>query len=209
MHCETNHVADAETFPLLAIEPDMGECGIGLSQEQQAELTALLARRPRVRHWRFLRTVQLCAGGLQPSEIAAELHCSPTEVARWIELGQVTGFHEATAHHRSGRAKLLDARGNELLAALIQSDPRSRGHRAKRWTIPLLRNELEQAGYIASGSTVWRAARRLGWVHRHESLPETEAFRPWSSRSRSNDQDPPMASDPAESYPSPSRSIEQ
>jgi transposase len=195
MHTECNQVVDADTFPFPAIEPDMRDCSIGLSQEQQVELTALLARRPRIRHWRFLRAVQLFAGGLQPSEIAAELNCSPAEVVRWVELGQVTGFHEATAHHRSGRAKLLDSRADEFLASLIQSDPRSRGHRAKRWTIPLLRKELAHAGYIASGSTVWRAARRLGWFHRHDALPATDPFGPWPSQPPSNDQKDSMPSD--------------
>lgn len=190
MHGDSNCLSDAAFIPVVSLDPEPNGSRMSTSDERNVEFPIQTGRRPRSRHRRFLRALELYEKGLQPADIAAELNCTPGEVMRLLELGQLSGFQEATSHHRPGRAKLLDARANEFLASLLRSDPRSRGHRAKRWTIPLLREELIHAGYTASDSTVWRAARRLGWSHRRQTPPDNERFDDWSSRPAPHNTDP-------------------
>jgi transposase len=148
----------------------------------EAEGASNHGKRRKTRHWRFLHAVQLYVDGVPPLEIAETLNCSCAEVDRWIELSRVARFHELPLQHHPGRAKLLDARGDSLLSALLDSHPASHGHQAVRWTIPLLRLELAMQGYVASNSTVWRAARRLGW------LPEPKPLSGTSTLEQSDDE---------------------
>ena len=79
--------------------------------------------------------------------------------AAWRQHG-VAGLQEGD--HGGGQVK-LGAGAEAVLGALLAEDPQSHGQQATGWTVPLLRPELERAGYAVAGQTVRRAVRRLGY----------------------------------------------
>jgi len=136
---------------------------LAVAEWQRAELEAAAAAEKRVWCWRRYRAVLLLAEGQAPAAVAHALRCSRASVyawaARWRREG-VAGLREGD--HGGGQAK-LGAGGEAALVALLGEDPQARGHHATGWTVPLLRTELERAGYAVSGQTVRRAVRRLGY----------------------------------------------
>jgi transposase len=190
---ETRRALGLESRPL----PELGEAG-GASHH---------GKRRKTRHWRYLHAAQLFNDGVPPREIAETLNCSLTEVDRWIELCRVARFHGLPPQHHPGRAKLLDARADSLLSALLDSHPASHGHYASRWTIPLLRLELAKTGHVASNSTVWRAARRLGWLPVSKRLSGTPRMEHSDDGLSTADKDSSSQSDPNQPSPTLTHSI--
>jgi transposase len=136
---------------------------VTLTAPQMAELEAAVLAEQDVRRWKRYQAVLLLAEGGAPVRVAHALHCSRASVygwaARWRAQG-VAGLHEGD--HGGGKAK-LDAAGEAALTTLLATDPQARGHRATGWTVPLLRDELAQAGYSVADRTIRRALHRLGY----------------------------------------------
>jgi transposase len=66
---------------------------------------------------------------------------------------------------RSGRPPLLTDEVEELLRSLLGRSPQDFGHPDTSWTAPLLRAEVQrEAGVRASGDTIRRGLRRLGYL---------------------------------------------
>jgi transposase len=66
---------------------------------------------------------------------------------------------------RSGRPPLLTDEVEGLLRSLLGRSPQDFGHPDTSWTAPLLRAEVErEAGVRASGDTIRRGLRRLGYL---------------------------------------------
>jgi transposase len=134
-----------------------------LTPQQRAELEAAAMAEPGVRRWRRYQAVLLLAEGEVPARVARSLRCSRASVygwaARWRRYG-IVGLHEGD--HGGGQTK-LDAAGEARLVELLGEDPQARGHHATGWTVPLLRTELTQAGYVVADRTIRRALHRLGY----------------------------------------------
>lgn len=154
-----------------------------LTERERSALEAAATTETNVRRWRRDQAVLLVAAGHAPAAIAPTLRCRRASVyawtARWRQ-GGVPGLREGD--HGGGQLK-LDRAGEAVWTDLLASDPRQRGSQATGWTVPLLRRELEQAGYVVSAHTVRRALHRLG------SRWEAAALRagpPRSGRRRNN-----------------------
>ena len=63
----------------------------------------------------------------------------------------------------SGRPPRVGAAAEALLRAALPTDPRRYGYRHPAWTMPLLQHHLRRQGIAASGTTIRRALRRLGY----------------------------------------------
>ena len=61
------------------------------------------------------------------------------------------------------------------MTELLRQDPQARGWHATGWTVPLVRTELERAGYPAAERTIRRTLHRLGW---HWKRPKYVLGRP-------------------------------
>jgi transposase len=95
--------------------------------------------------------------------VARNLRCGVSSVYNWAAAWRRDGIVGLAEGPHVGAARRLDAGGEALLGTLLVGDPQSHGHRATGWTVPLLRTELAQAGYVISGRTVRRAVHRLGY----------------------------------------------
>jgi transposase len=134
-----------------------------LTETQRTELAAAAAAEKGVRRWRRYQAVVLLAEGSDPIAVAHTLRCSRASVyawaAAWRQAG-VMGLREGD--HGGGQVK-LDAAGEAVLTGLLAEDPQRHGYQATGWTVPLVRRDLEQAGYAVSEHTVRRALHRLGY----------------------------------------------
>src|SRR5579884_117143 len=122
-----------------------------LTATERAGLERAARGEGRARAWRRYRAV-LLAAERGPEAAAAALGCAHSSVYAWL-----------AAWRRDGLAGLAGA-GTAVLARLLGEDPQARGWHATGWTVPLLRTELERAGYPAGDRTVRRALHRLGWA---------------------------------------------
>ena len=134
-----------------------------LTEQQRADLDAAAAGEKRVRRWRRSRATQLRAEGVTVEAVARTLGCSQASVYAWTAAWRTAGVAGlAEGDHGGGKVK-LDAAAEAVLTALLATDPQARGHRATGWTVPLLRTELDQAGFGVAPKTVRRALHRLGY----------------------------------------------
>lgn len=116
-----------------------------------------------MRAWRRYQAIVLLDQGVGVRQVAQALDCHPSSVYRWLaawQQEQVSGLAEAP---RPGRARRLDAAGENVLEGLLGDDPQTHGYQATGWTVPLLRTELAAAGYAASARTIRRTLHRRGW----------------------------------------------
>jgi transposase len=130
--------------------------------ERTALETAAAAER-RVRRWRRYQAVVLLAAGQPPAVVAQSLRCSRASVYAWAAAWRQEGLVGLQEGAHGGGWRKLDAAGEAILADLLAVDPQSRGHQATGWTVPLLRGELAQAGYMVGARTIRRALHRLGY----------------------------------------------
>jgi transposase len=134
-----------------------------LTETQRIELEAAAAAEKGVRRWRRYQGVLLLAAGQTPAAVAQTLRCSRASVyawaARWRQDG-VSGLGEGV--HGGGPVK-LDAAAAGILTRLLGEDPQRHGYQATGWTVPLLRTELAQAGYVVGERTIRRTLHRLGY----------------------------------------------
>lgn len=134
-----------------------------LTELQRTDLAAAAAAEKGVRRWRRYQAVLLLAEGHDLTAVAHTLRCSRASVYAWAAAWRrdgVVGLREGD--HGGGQVK-MDAGGEAVLTGLLAEDPQTRGYQATGWTVPLLRRDLEQAGYAVSEHTVRRALHRLGY----------------------------------------------
>jgi transposase len=134
-----------------------------VSGDEAAALQEAATRERRVRHWRRLRALQLLAGGEQPTVVAELLSCSLASVYNWAAAWRARGLAGLREVPRAGKTRVLDETAEQLLEERLASDPQSRGYHATGWTVPMLRAELAQAGYVVGERTIRRTLKRLGW----------------------------------------------
>jgi transposase len=136
---------------------------LALTEQERGELTAAAQAEQRTRAWKRYQAVLLVAEGQAPATVAHALRCSVASVYNWAARWRTAGVTGLAEGPHSGAARRLDAAGAALLAEVLGSDPQARGHHATGWTVPLLRTELAQVGYLLSARTLRRTLHRLGY----------------------------------------------
>jgi putative transposase len=135
-----------------------------LDARGRAELARTTSREKRVRHWRRFRAIELLADGNRPETVAEALGCSRASVYVWAKAWREQGIEGLREAPHPGKQRSLDDRATRLLVQLLEEgDPQERGYHATGWTVPLLRAELERAGYWVSERTIRRTLHRLGF----------------------------------------------
>lgn len=138
--------------------------GVVLSDEQRTVLVAAAGAERRVRWWRRYQALLRMGAGESVEAVAAALGCARSSVFAWAAAWRQQGLAGVTpAPHGGGPTERLAGEGDALLAALLASDPQTRGQHATGWTVPLLRAELAAAGLTVSERTIRRRLHRLGW----------------------------------------------
>jgi transposase len=136
---------------------------VTLSPTDRAALEAAAAAEPRVRRWKRYQAILLRAEGQTVTAVAAALRCSVASVYAWTAAWRQAGVAGlAEGAHGGGKAK-LGAGGEAVLTARLAEDPQARGYQATGWTVPLLRTELAQAGYVVGERTIRRTLHRRGY----------------------------------------------
>jgi transposase len=125
-------------------------------------LEAAVAGERQVRVWRRYRAILLLPE-LGPEQVAMVLGCSRSSVYGWAQRWRTAGVAGLQEPSRSGRPPRLAGDGVAAVEMLLTADPQAHGQHATGWTVPLLREQLAQAGYAVSERTVRRTLHRLGW----------------------------------------------
>jgi len=125
------------------------------------------------------------ADGSDVAEVAELLQVSRQTVYNWLSRFQERAEWDLRARlldaPRPGRPRTASGTIDELIAAVIDGDPRNFGYHATVWTAPLLSRYLREHHAIdVSDRTVSRAIDRLGirWKRpRHELSRRPETWR--------------------------------
>jgi transposase len=136
---------------------------VTLTPQQRAALEAAMAGEQEVRRWRRYQAVLLLGEGDAPTTVARTLRCSRASIYAWAARWRVRGVAGLREGDHGGGKPKLDGGGEAVLAAVLATDPQSRGHQATGWTVPLLQTELAAAGYAVADRTMRRALHRLGY----------------------------------------------
>lgn len=133
---------------------------------RRSELEALTKRSPdaRVRH----RAHGLLALLSCPTKAAAsrQVGISVKQLGRWHARFLAEGAAGLGDRPRTGRPSVLPAAARTVLAEALEANPRDDGYPTATWTIADLTHLLGRRGWTVSPSTVTRAVRALGYVHR-------------------------------------------
>jgi transposase len=142
---------------------------LSLSDQQRGELE-IIASHTRLAKERCRAQALLCLDeGSDVGQIAELLRVSRQTVYNWVNrfvdregLGLRERLLDAT---RPGRPRVAGGTIDELVAAVIDGDPRQLGFHATVWTAPLLRCYLrDHHGIEVSDKTVSRVIDRLGII---------------------------------------------
>lgn len=137
---------------------------ITLTEVDRAALARAAAGERRVRWWRRYQALLRLGAGESVAMVAMSLACARSSVFGWAAAWRRDGLAGVTpAPHRGGPTQRLAGAGEALLTALLAQDPQARGRHATGWTVPLLREELADAGYAVGERTIRRTLHRLGW----------------------------------------------
>lgn len=136
---------------------------IELSAGERAAVVQAASQTRRVRQWRRYQAILLLAEGQTPQTVATALGASRSGVYQWAARWRRAGLNGLAEGPHRGLARRFDGAGERWLDATLASEPQARGYQTAGWTVPLLRREAVQAGYVVSGATLRRAIRRLGW----------------------------------------------
>ena len=147
-----------------------------LSNRQRGELEGLVSHTPWAKERCRAQALLWLAEGSGVAEVAESLHVSRQTVYNWVSRSQDRAALDLRARlldaPRPGRPRVASGTIDELVAAVIDSDPRPLGYHATVWTAPLLSQYLQDVhGIEVSDRTVSRAIGRLGirWKRpRHE-----------------------------------------
>ena len=131
-----------------------------LSSTDRRRLERALSVAREARLYRRTEAVLLVAEGQSISEAARRVRATRLSVRGWVERYLAT--HDAAAladRPRRGRPHSAPRLTPRLLAVALARDPRGCGYQATSWTVPLLRQYLQQRHGIAISARTLR--RRL------------------------------------------------
>jgi transposase len=158
---------------------------LSLSDRQRGELEALLSHTPLAKERCRAQALLWLAEGSEVAEVAELLQVSRQTIYNWLSRFQQRAEWDLRARlldaPRLGRPRAASGTIDELVATVIDGDPRQLGYHATVWTAPLLSRYLrDHHGIEVSDRTVSRAIDRLGirWKRpRHELAPRPETWR--------------------------------
>jgi transposase len=158
---------------------------LSLSDRQRGELEDLVSHTPLAKERCRAQALLWLAEGADVAEVAELLHVSRQTIYNW--LGRFQGRAELDLRARLldaprlGRPRTASGTIDELVAGVIDGDPRRFGYHATVWTAPLLSRYLrDHHGIEVSDRTVGRAIDRLDirWKRpRHELALRPETWR--------------------------------
>jgi len=139
--------------------------GFRLTAPQRDALRQLAKASPDTREARRALALLDLARGEAVTDIADRYGVSRETVYQWAaRLGTARRPGDRLRDApRGGRPARVGAAAERLLRAALPTDPRRYGYRHPAWTVPLLRHHLRRQGAEASGATIRRALRRLGY----------------------------------------------
>jgi len=138
---------------------------------RQALLT-LATRAPTLRQGRRAQGLLWLAEGVTVTAVAQRLHVSRQAVYTWRGrlAGAPRGADPAARladRPRSGRPRTTGQAVDEVIADVIDTDPRQQGYRLASWTTGLLRQQLRRSRDLTvSERTIRRCLRRLGYRYK-------------------------------------------
>ena len=141
---------------------------LSLSDRQRGELEDLVSH-PLAKERCRAQALLWIAEGSDVGEVAELLQVSRQTVYNWLSRFQERAELDLRARlldaPRLGRPRAASGTIDELVAAVIDGDPRQLGYHATVWTAPLLSRYLrDHHGIEVSDRTVSRAIDRLGIV---------------------------------------------
>jgi transposase len=158
---------------------------ISLTERQRAELEGAAVHTPSIKPCCRAQALLWLAEGESIEAVADLLHVSRQTVYNWVnrfqerdalDLGDRLGDAPRPGRPRTGGGVIA-----ALVAAVIDSDPRTLGYHATVWTAPLLSRYLREHHQIAvCDRTVSRAIARLGirWKRpRHQLARRPDTWR--------------------------------
>jgi transposase len=158
---------------------------LSLSDRQRGELEDLVSHTPLAKERCRAQALLWLAEEADVAEVAELLHVSRQTIYNW--LGRFQGRAELDLRARLldaprlGRPRTASGTIDELVAGVIDGDPRLLGYHATVWTAPLLSRYLrDHHGIEVSDRTVGRAIDRLDirWKRpRHELALRPETWR--------------------------------
>lgn len=124
-----------------------------------------MTRAKSARVYRRLQAVWLVVRGYRVQEVAQMLGVSPASVYGWLDRYRRTRHVAALSDApRSGRPSTASGITDEVLTAILQSDPVAFGYATTGWTVALLRQHLaHEYGVTVSSRTLRRRLHALGW----------------------------------------------
>jgi transposase len=158
---------------------------LSLSDRQRGELERIVSRTPVAKERCRAQALLWIADGADVAEVAELLQASRQTVYNWLSRFQERAELDLRARlldaPRLGRPRTASGTIDELVAAVIDDDPRDFGYHATVWTAPLLSRYLRDHHAIeVSDRTISRAIDRLGlrWKRpRHELDLRPETWR--------------------------------
>jgi transposase len=158
---------------------------LSLSDRQRGELERIVSRTPVAKERCRAQALLWIADGADVAEVAELLQASRQTVYNWLSRFQERAELDLRARlldaPRLGRPRTASGTIDELVAAVIDDDPRDFGYHATVWTAPLLSRYLRDHHVIeVSDRTISRAIDRLGirWKRpRHELDLRPETWR--------------------------------
>jgi transposase len=158
---------------------------LSFSHRQRGELEHIASHSPLAKERSRARAMLRLAEGSDVADVAELLDVSRQTIYNWLSRFQERADSDLRARlldaPRLGRPRAAGGTVDELIAAVIDGDPRPLGYRATVWTAPLLCQYLrDHHGIEVSDKTVSRAIDRLGiiWKRpRHELALRPETWR--------------------------------
>jgi transposase len=158
---------------------------LSLSHRQRGELQDIVSHTPWAKERCRAQALLWLAEGSDVADVAERLDVSRQTVYNWLSRFQERADLDLRARlldaPRLGRPRAARGTVDELIAAVIDGDPRPLGYHATVWTAPLLSQYLrDHHGIEVSDKTVSRAIDRLGiiWKRpRHELALRPKTWR--------------------------------
>jgi transposase len=158
---------------------------LSLNARQRAGLEDLLAHTPSAKERCRAQALLWIAEGADVAEIAELLCISRQTVYNWVSRFRERSTTDPRAGlpdaPRSGRPRAADGAIDDLIAAVIDGDPRELGYKSTAWTAHLLGRYLHDRHEVdISDRTVGRAIDRLRirWKRpRHELALRPKTWR--------------------------------
>src|SRR4051812_33999963 len=137
-----------------------------LRDRQRGELEAIVSHTPSAKERCRAQALLWIADGFDVADVAELLQVSRQTIYNWLSRFQERAELDLRARlldaPRLGRPRTASGTIDELVAAVIEGDPRTFGYHATVWTAPLLSRYLREHHAIAvSDRTVSHALDRL------------------------------------------------